>query len=201
MNPAQHFPRTYRMARRADSAAETRRRIIRSTIELHGERFHDQITLEAIAERAGVTVQTVLRRFGSKEGLIDAAGDSGADEVGQQRAEAPVGDIPGIVENVFDHYEAWGRSVLLALAQEDRVPQLKKITDRGRRMHGEWVRAVFQPFLDKDGGDGVLAAQLAALTDVYVWKLLRHDHGLAREEAAAAVIGMIEAIVRNGGDR
>ncbi len=189
------------MAKRADSAAETRRRIVGSTIELHGERFHDQITLEDIAERAGVTVPTVLRHFGSKDGLMDAAGEVGATDVGEQRAQAPVGDVPGIVDNVFDHYEEWGQSVLMALAQENRVPQLATMTARGRRMHREWVRTVFAPFLAGDGPDGVLEAQLAALTDIYVWKLLRHDHGLGRDQAAAAVTGMIEAIVRNGGER
>jgi AcrR family transcriptional regulator len=189
------------MTRRAESAAETGRRIIRATIELHGERFHDQITLEDIAERAGVTVQTILRRFGSKDALMDAAGEAGATDVGQQRAAAPVGDVAGIVDNVFDHYEEWGKPVLMALAQEDRVPQLAKITARGRRMHREWVRGVFEPFLAEAPAQGVLEAQLATLTDVHVWKVLRHDLGLDRDRAAAALTGMIEAIVRNGGER
>ena len=46
-------------------------------IELHRERFFDQVSLEDIAERAGVTVQTVIRRFGSKERLIEAAAEEG----------------------------------------------------------------------------------------------------------------------------
>lgn len=193
--------RGYRMVKRNASAAETRRRIIRATIELYGERFHDQITLEDIADRAGVTVQTVLRRFGSRDGLMDACSEAGAAEVGAQRAEAPVGDVPGIVDNVFEHYEEWSRPVLLSLAQEDRVPQLKRITKRGREMHREWVRTVFEPFLAKARDRSLLEAQLAALTDVYVWKLLRQDAGLDRDRASTALIEMIEATVRNGGDR
>ena len=53
------------MRARAEAAAATRGRIVRAVLELHVERFHDQITLDAIADRAGVTVQTVLRQFGS----------------------------------------------------------------------------------------------------------------------------------------
>src|SRR5918997_3412654 len=65
--------RPYRMRARAEAAAETGRRILGAVIELHMERFFDQVSLEDIAERAGVTVRTVIRRFGSKERLVEAA--------------------------------------------------------------------------------------------------------------------------------
>lgn len=58
--------RVYRMGSRAEAAEETRVRILDAVIGLHMERYHDQISLEDVAGRAGVTVQTVLRRFGSK---------------------------------------------------------------------------------------------------------------------------------------
>jgi AcrR family transcriptional regulator len=188
------------MGKRAVSAAETHRRILKATIELYGERFHDQITLADIAARADVTVQTVLRRFRSKDELMEAAGELGAAEVVEQRGQAPVGDVPGIVANLFDHYEEWGRPALRALSQEDRVPQLRKITSRGRELHAAWVRTVFAPFLEKSPRDGLLESQLAAVTDIYVWKLLREDRGLDRDEAARALTGMVEAIVSKGGD-
>ena len=71
--------RPYRMRARAEAAAETGRRILEAVIELHRERFWDQVSLEDIAERAGVTVQTVIRRFGNKERLIDAAAEHHAE--------------------------------------------------------------------------------------------------------------------------
>ncbi|HEX6339374.1 MAG TPA: TetR family transcriptional regulator, partial [Jiangellaceae bacterium] len=61
---SQAAKRPYRMRARAASTAETGERILRAVLDLHLERFHDQITLEDVADRAGVTVQTVLRRFG-----------------------------------------------------------------------------------------------------------------------------------------
>ena len=191
--------RPYSSDKRAAAAAATERRIIQAAISLYGERFHDQITLDDIASRAGVTVQTVLRKFGSRDGLLDAAGRVGAADVGAQRGEAPVGDVPGIVENLFDHYEEWGPSVLRVLAQEDRVPVLATITARGRRMHREWVRTVFEPHLARSLDAVLLEAQLAALTDVYVWKLLRLDFGLDRQRATTALIQLVNSIVGNGG--
>src|SRR4051812_40749892 len=100
-------PRPYVQRRRAESAAETERRIL----EAAKEQFlatGDVPTLEAVARRAGVAVQTVLRRFGSKEGLLDAASAHVGDLIADQRGAAPVGDIAGAVANLLDHYAEWG---------------------------------------------------------------------------------------------
>jgi AcrR family transcriptional regulator len=185
------------MRARAEATAETGRRILRAVLDLHTERFHDQITLEAVAERAGVTVQTVLRRFGSREGLISAAGDYAETEVLQQRGAAPVGDVAGAVENLVEHYEEWGRSALRLLAQEERVPQLRVIADRGREGHYAWVDRTFGPYL-AGPLERLLRAKLITLTDVYVWKLLRLDQGLDRTETASVLRDLVTEVVREG---
>lgn len=193
--PAAQQSRPYRMRAREAAAAETGRRILRSVIELHTERFHDQITLEDVATRAGVTVQTVLRRFGSREQLVSAAADDAKTQVLEQRAEAPVGNVTGSVDNLLDHYEAWGTSVLRLLAQEDRVPQLRAITDQGREVHYAWVERTFAPFLAGRSDGRLLRAKLIAVTDVYVWKVLHLDLRLDRAETAAALDEMIRAVL------
>ena len=65
--------RPYRMRARAQAAQATAQAIIAAARVLFAERPYDQVSLPVIAERAGVTVQTVLRRFGSKEELFAAA--------------------------------------------------------------------------------------------------------------------------------
>ena len=195
--PTARTPRPYRMRARAVAAAETGRRILHAVLDLHTERFHDQITLEAVAERAGVTVQTVLRRFGSREGLISAAGDYAEAEVLQQRGAAPIGDITGAVENLVEHYEEWGASALRLLAQEERVPQLRAIAERGRDGHYAWVDRTFGPYLT-GRSQRLLRAKLITLTDVYVWKLLRLDLGLERTETASVLGEMIRAVLGEG---
>jgi len=197
MNIADSQRRPYRMRSRAVSTAETGRRILRAVLELHTERFHDEITLEEIAKRSGVTVQTVLRRFGSKEELISAAASYAETEVVQQRTEAPVGDIAGAVKNLVDHYEQWGRSALRLLAQEERVPQLRAIADRGRAFHYAWVDRAFEPFL-ANVSKHALRATLITLTDVYVWKLLRLDLGLGREQTETVLKGLISRAIDEG---
>ncbi len=188
--------RRYRMGARADAAAETGRRIVGAVIELHMERYFDQVSLEDIAERAGVTVQTVLRRFGSKDRLIEAASEEVRGRVLKQRNEAPVGDVAGAVENLVDHYEEQGESVLRLLAQEDRVPAFRRATDVGRALHREWVERTFAPFLEGREAEARsrLLAELVAVCDVYVWKVLRKDMGLSRGQTELALGEMIVAL-------
>jgi AcrR family transcriptional regulator len=184
------------MGARAEAAEGTRLRILDAVIGLHMERYYDQISLEDVAERAGVTVQTVLRRFGSKDRLIDAASEVARERVMSQRSEGPVGDIAGAVANLVDHYEEWGESVLRLLAQEDRVPAFRKATDAGRALHYEWVEHTFAPLLAELAGEARerLLAELVAVCDVYFWKILSRDLGLSREQTALALRETIVAL-------
>ncbi len=188
--------RPYRMRARAEAAAETGRRILEATIELHSERFFDQVSLEDIAERAGVTVRTVIRRFGSKERLIEAAAEEGKRGVTHQRYQAPIGDIEGAINNLMDHYEEWGDTALRLLAQEERVPAFRSITEAGRAFHYEWVERTFAPLLAKRTEEERrrLLAELIAVCDVYFWKLLRRDLGLSREQTELAIRETILAL-------
>jgi AcrR family transcriptional regulator len=187
--------RPYRMKARAEAAAETGRKILEAVVELHSERFHDQITLDDIANRAGVTVQTVLRRFGSKDELLKAAADWVRERVLAQRSEAPVGDIAGAVDNLLAHYEDTGAGTLRLLAQEEMVPQFGPILEQGRQGHYRLVEQTFRSFLASAHDPKRLRAQLIVLTDIYVWKLLRLDLKLSPSEVREALIEMIGALM------
>ena len=64
--------RTYRMTSRARAVEETRERVLEAAIDLHTERLSSDISLADIAGAAGVSVQTLLRHFGSREALLEA---------------------------------------------------------------------------------------------------------------------------------
>ena len=40
--------------------------------------------------------------------------------------------FPDAVANVFDHYEAHGAAILRMLSQEDRIPAIHDLIDRGQ---------------------------------------------------------------------
>lgn len=169
-----------------------------ATIELGPELLTDQATLDDVAARAGVTVQTVLRRFGSKEELISAAAEELTSRVEAQRNEAPVGDIAGAVRNLVGHYEETGENTLRLLAQEDRYPEIRTYTDRGRAMHYGWVGRTFAPFLEERADRERLRAEIIAVCDLYVWKILRRDLGFSRAQTEIALVEMLTALVERG---
>jgi AcrR family transcriptional regulator len=78
--------------------------------QLFGELLYDQVSLQAVAESAGVTVQTVLRRFTSKEQLFAEVTQWTSQQIRLTRDQAPVGEVTGAVRNLIDTYERWGGS-------------------------------------------------------------------------------------------
>lgn len=189
-------PRPYRMSARAESAAETHRRIVEAAIHHFGERPYDDVSLADVAGDAGVTVQTVLRRFGSKEGLTEAAIVAGTEAVRQQRWSAPPGDVDAAIRALVEHYELWGERSLRFLAQEERVAAVKRVTEAARALHYEWVDHVFRERLASARGQARvrLRAQLVAATDVYVWKIMRRDLGLDARATERAMRELVASI-------
>jgi AcrR family transcriptional regulator len=189
--------RPYRMVARAEAVAATGERILDAAVEVFWELPSDQISLDEVARRAGVTVQTVIRRFGGRDALLAAAAEREAERVRRQRQEAPVGDAAGAVRVLVDHYESMGDRVLRLLAEEERVPGLGEIADRGRALHREWCARVFAAALE--GRAGVerrrRLAQLVAICDVYTWKLLRRDAGLSRRQTELALVELLEPML------
>lgn len=190
--------RQYRGTVQAQVAELTRQRLFDAALTLFIEVGTDDFTLKQIAERAGVTVQTILRHYKSKQGFYAAAGKYFGEKIMQQRDEAPVGDITGALSNLMEHYETVGRMSLRNLALEGRTPELDEGINRGRNYHHAWVERVFAPFISHadDNDRERLIAQLVAICDVYTWKLLRLDSGLTRDETELALHEMLTSLLR-----
>lgn len=190
--------RPYRMQARADAAELTGERILQAAVDIFWERPSVQISLEDVAERAGVSSRTVIRRYGSKENLLASAAEWAGAGVAQQRGQAPVGDVPGSVSVLMDHYEEYGDRVVRLLAAEVEVPALSDIADKGREVHMAWCKRVFAPYLDAASAvqRRRRLAQFVALCDVYTWKLLRRDAGLSRRQAELALVEMLSPLTK-----
>jgi AcrR family transcriptional regulator len=200
MNAAASPPRPYRMVARAESAAATAERILDAAVESFWEAPGEQVTLEAVARRAGVTVQTLIRRFGGRDGLVAAAAERESERVRQMREQAPVGDLDDAVRVLLDHYEEMGDRVMRLLAEEERTAGLREIAEGGRAMHREWCARVFAPSLEARSGTAKarLLAQLVAVCDVYTWKLLRRNAGLSRRQTETALVELLEPLLAVG---
>ena len=188
--------RTYSMTNRAASAAATREKILRSTLQLATEKLTVEIVLADIAERAGVTVQTILRHFGTRDGLFDAVVPYASNEVVEERA-APVGDVAKALEAIVDHYETRGDWAIAMLGQEASDERIRGITVPGKQLHRDWVQTVFEPQLAHLSATSreVTTNLLVVATDVYCWKLLRRDRGLSRDETERSMRLLVEAVL------
>ncbi len=184
-------PRAYTQTARAESAAATRQRILEATVAAFGE--PPEVTLAGVAARAGVSVQTVLRHFGNRDALIAQAASMLADE----RA-APAGDPARAIRVLYDQYERRGDANIRLLGKENTDPHVKRLMNRGRAMHREWVEQVFAPIVSgpTPAARDVLIDLLVVATDVYTWKLLRRDRGLSRRVAESRVRQLVERILR-----
>ncbi|MFF7244361.1 TetR/AcrR family transcriptional regulator [Embleya sp. NPDC008237] len=186
--------RSYRMGARAAALEVTRARVIDAAAGLWSRRWHDEVTLQHIAEAAGVSVQTIVNHFGGKDGLADAVADAVAAQTELAR-QAPTGDVPAIVAVLFADYEQQGDANVLWIAQMDRIPSAARAATHARGLHRAWLERVFADRLPADGPAREHALNLHyAATDVYLWKLWRRDLGLSREDAERAMRDLLTAI-------
>jgi len=188
--------RSYRMTARADAARETGERILDAAEALFLEHSFVELSLGLIAERAQVTVQTLIRRYESKEKLVAVVAERVMARVLAQRSQAVPGDIAGAIENLLEHYESVGPLVLHMLAQE-HIPTLGAIAAEGRKLHRQWVEQTLGPLLTISERRARRARldELAAVTDITVWKLFRLDWGRSRAETVHSLRRMLERLV------
>jgi AcrR family transcriptional regulator len=189
--------RPYRMRARADSVAATRERILAAAESASAELQYEEITFAVLAERAGVSVQTIIRHFGSRDDLFVALVQRLAMQMAGDRDVEPSQTPKQIAGILTDHYERFGDRILWGLGQEDRHPQFRMLAELGRIYHAEWCRQAFAPALGKVRGKQRerRLCQLIAVTDIYVWKVLRRDRELSVPQVKLAVQELIEPLL------
>lgn len=189
------------MQGRADAAQQTAVRIQEAATALFRSRPFPDVTLQAVADAAGVTLQTVLRRFGSKEALFKAAAAREADAIVSSRRVDRLDDPDAAVRTLVASYERMGDLGWQGLAQEDRFPLVRTLLDDARQRHRTWIEATFPAALaDARGPERRRRVLLlVAATDFYLWKLYRRDLGLSRRATTARLTDLVAAVLRDCG--
>jgi AcrR family transcriptional regulator len=184
------------MDARAASTEATRERILDVAYAQFMDRWYDEVTLRDLAREAGVALQTVVNRFGSKENLFFAVVDRYGATIAQLRGGAGPDDIPGAAAALAADYEQTGDTGVRMLALEERVPTIAEVLAMGRRQHRAWVERTFPGLLSPLRGAHRRRAltELLSITDVLTWKLLRRDHGLSRAQTEEAIRELLQAV-------
>jgi AcrR family transcriptional regulator len=183
--------RTYRMQGRQEAVAATRERILRAAYDQWLKLPYDQVSIETVARAAGVSRQTVIRQFGTKDELAFAVVDWQKPHEEAFRSAEP-GDIETAITRLVDRYEVMGDANVRILELEGRFPAFDYLLEVSRAGHRAWIERTLLPDLSSgDPEQAVLA--LYAATDVTVWKLLRRDLKQSRSATESVILRLVRA--------
>ncbi|MGX5653179.1 TetR/AcrR family transcriptional regulator [Geodermatophilus nigrescens] len=186
--------RSYRMRARADGLARTRERILAATRRRLLTMPYDDVRLADVAAEAGVSQQTLLNHFTSKEGLALAVAEALAPEIEALRGPVAPGDVAGFVRGLMRQYEALGDANVRLAGVAERIPALAPGMEFARGRHTALLEETFGGHLPADPRERRRAlAALYAVTDVGTWKLLRRDLGHSRAETTTVLQSLIRA--------
>ena len=184
------------MRARAEAVEATRERIARVAMARFIAQPYDEVTLAAVARDAGVSHQTVLNHFESKEGLLLAAAAAFSRDILAERARRQPRDAESAVALLMDEYEASGDGNVRLTAVEERIETVRAALQMARANHCDWLESVFADRLPRGAAERRRAVHaLYAATDVFSWKLLRRDLGLSRRATQQVITDMVRAIV------
>lgn len=195
--------RHYTLGARAEAREATARRILDAARVAFLERPYEDVTLNQIAGAAGVSHQTVLNHFGSKDGVFAAFGEEHHQEIQALRSRVEPGDPRSVVAALMEQYERFGDVNTRWEILEERSAEVAEGMNEARRGHVAWLEEQFAPWLDVPARERrQRVALLCVATDVKTWKLLRRHLGHGRRATALLMQQLVDtALVAPAGDR
>lgn len=184
------------MLERAEQVARNDQKIMDAVASLWLKVPISELTLDKVAENSGVTVRTILRKFGTKEGLLKACMENEGERFTRKRMQVTPGDLPGILSALLEEYEHMGDALIRTLTVEYEYPSTRQLLKKARMVHREWCIKVFEPFLPSESSDSyekILSAYIAG-TEFYLWKLLRRDLNKSAEECRQVFLFTLESL-------
>lgn len=184
--------RPYQLKQRAESAEETRRRLVQATFDLHAAQGIAATSMTQIAERAGVGIGTVYHHFPTLDDTINACGAHVMATYPPPTEEVFAGvptmkaRLVRLARALFEHLDAVAFDVIRV--DRDRLPIVAQFVDGEEKHRVALTRAALAPFaIDRD-----LIDIAAALLDIAVYRSLQRV-GLSLDQAANAIADVIHA--------
>jgi AcrR family transcriptional regulator len=205
---AREVKRRYRSTRRREQAEETRRRILAAARGLFVADGYGSTTIDAIAEEAGVAVQTVYAGFGSKAAMLMALLDQLAQEADLPRLQKGLAAASGNPRRQLREalaftgrmYSAGFELIDLARTVSGVEPDLERMWEAGEqrryeansRLVAEWARAgALRPGLSARAATDLLWA--VGGPDTY--RLLVNERGWSERSRIERLTRMLEPML------
>jgi AcrR family transcriptional regulator len=186
--------RTYELKRRAERQEETRRRIVDAAVELHTTLGPSRTTVQAVAERAGVTRPTVYAHFPDARSLLEACS-------GHVRATVPPPDSARWLElpdpeerlatglrELYGYYERLEPlldnverdAAVMPLVAEMNAYRVRVLEEMRERLLEAWPA----------GARDRLRAAIGHALEFGTWQSLVRRQGCTAEEAVRLMVGL-----------
>lgn len=179
------------MRKRAEQVDQTRQRIVRAAVRLHGTVGPAATTIAGIAEQAGVTRLTVYRHFPDEEALYLACS---SDWISQQvppdpNAWAQIADpAQRLRAGLADLYRFYrqGEPMLTRVYRDKPAlpPQLQRMIEARDGHHRD---VLLEPFAGNRAQRRRLRAVLGHAVSFWTWRSLCIQHRLSDGEAVEAM--------------
>ena len=203
--------RKYSSTKREAQARETRRAILDAAHELFVTTGYAATTIQAIAERGGVAVQTVYAVFGNKRELLEQliestiTGDDDPRPVNERPEAQAIADEPD-AQRRAELDAAYSRSITERVAPIVRVateaaasdPELTAMMDEVKAARRQEMITAVQILAGPDGlriDPDEAAATLYVLYSPSVADMLMRDHGWSPKQYEKWLAHMIAAAV------
>ena len=183
--------------RRQAMAGQTRRDILHAARQLFARQGYAATSVTDIAREAGVAVQTIYARLGSKRGmlmalidLIDEEADVSALAAGIRAAPTPEQALAAEVRLTRTFQQRCGDIIAALFAAAAVEPDLAAAVAEGQRRHRDGARLAVARIADLGGLRANLvpdraAALIAIATTHQAWHELRAAYQLSWDDAEA----------------
>lgn len=186
--------RSYNLKQRAERQDQTRQRIIRATMELHGELGPRNTTIKAIAERAGVQRLTVYRHFENEDSLFLACSSLWL-ELNPPPSPNLWQDLPDtysrirtVLSHFYGYYTDTQQMWYGVYRDLDEVPALRLAMSD----FDDFMKGIYQSVLGKDGtSERPLAQTLRHALRFPTWASLDKD-GINNRRKVDLIMGWLE---------
>lgn len=191
--------RTYRSEVRRERAGATRAAIVDAAADLLSEERAPGVSLQEVADRAGVGIATVYRHYGTKEDLYEAVYAKWMQSAPALLSDFPELDLDGFLALLPDLWRRQSENPRLAEAMSTyssagRSVRRRRLARR-RKVVGDLLAD--QPV---SGGDRLrLEAVVLLLTSTTAHKHLRDHWDMSTDEAAETVTWAVRALLHASG--
>jgi AcrR family transcriptional regulator len=198
MDPVIPSKRKYELKQRAAEMAETRRRITKAAVELHGTVGPARTTMSAVAVRAGVQRHTVYRHFPSEADLFGACSAHFFAEHPWPDFESwrSIGDpdrrLALALDELYAYYEQTEAMFSNVLRDVEVVESLRTTMVPIQGLFAAMTE-ILAAGRTVRGRRRVLTAALRHILDFHTWRSLTVDNGLGRDEAVELVTALVDA--------